>query len=302
MFRYSLILPALVLAGCSGTSYTYDKASSDSDATDTEVNQDDSDDPTGETSDSEDPTDDDDTTDDPDDPTDTEEPTDTEVPESDCHPWDPVDNNTFTRVYDVVYEGERGKEEQAGKGLDLTSSSDIAYRVTTALTTSSNSWDGSMYFSCDNYTEEGGLHLLEWSVDLTMGGIPLKQVVGVHSDPRMNLPPEAQMGSIGSWSYRYDLEASPMGFPTTIPVVGTYTEAGTEEITVSAGTFDAYKLENSYVMDMTEASTFYPDAENIEADATYYYAEGIGLVYELTVDSNTGETIMEKELTSYSGL
>ena len=118
------------------------------------------------------------------------------------------------------------------------------------------------------------------------------------------LPGVATLGKEGSWSYSYDNTVDFSGMPMSIPTEGTYVELGFESVKVPAGTFaDAYKLSNTYTQDRTALDSFgFGGGGVITAYAEYYYVEGIGLVYEKTVDTSDGHTIMEKSLTSYSGL
>jgi hypothetical protein len=112
-----------------------------------------------------------------------------------------------------------------------------------------------------------------------------------------------EMGTIGSWSYSYTVSATTDFGNGSVPTSGTFTEMGFEDITVTAGTFTgAYHLRHTYTQDWSSIGFGFGGPGLINATADYWYAAGIGLVYEKTVDSGTGATILEKELASYSGL
>jgi hypothetical protein len=131
-----------------------------------------------------------------------------------------------------------------------------------------------------------------------------KSLLGDLSSARRYLPGVDEMGSAGSWSYSYNLSVSGLPFgAATVPASGTYTEVGFTTLSIGMGDFDVYHVQNEYSIDWSAIDMglgLGPGIVNGSAD--YYYAEGIGLIYELTVDSDSGDTIMEKELTYYSGL
>ena len=117
------------------------------------------------------------------------------------------------------------------------------------------------------------------------------------------------IGSAGSWNYNYTVNLDADGTPLTFPTSGTYQEMGFDTRTVAAGTFDVYCISNSFTQDRSALDMFssfgitLPGGTGVlEGYGEYCYAEGLGLVWEQTKDKSNDEIIMEKELTSYSGL
>ena len=119
-------------------------------------------------------TDDTDTDDTDTDDTDTDD-TDTDTdPGSGCHPWDPIEEDGWTRVYDVEFLGEAGTETQTGHGEGVSPLGVTTYKIGTELTAGEAGWsNGFVYEDCDVGSEEG-VYVREWEVlykNSAMGGI-----------------------------------------------------------------------------------------------------------------------------------
>ncbi len=126
------------------------------------------------------------------------------------------------------------------------------------------------------------------------------------------------MGGNVSWNYDYTLvvENNDSHQPVTmeLDVDGQYYEAvsgGFENVTVPAGSYNAYALTNSYSVDFDgiDMGTGTPyGAFTRSGTLTQWYAEGIGLIKEehayTTTDEGKGSANHEvtKELSSVSGL
>ena len=232
--------------------------------------------------------------------TDSDTDTDTDADVS-CHPYSPVELSAWHKQFDVTYMGSSGDEAQQGYGLDILSNGDTAYRYSTDMTAGANGWSGSEFHNCDS---SGEIAVVEWSVTYNMGSAGSFPITGQPN--RTYLPDVSEMGTGWSQDYSYTLDIDAGGFPVSIPTEGTYVELGYDEIDTEAGTFDAYVVSNTFFQDRSALATFdsfMPGiGDSVEGYSELYYVEGIGLVYELTVDTTTGDTVMEKELVDYDGL
>lgn len=251
---------------------------------------------------------------------DTDTDTDTGTPSAECHPYDPVDKPGLRRSYAVNYKGQTGTETQIVESEGLLPNGQFAFFVRNELTAGNEAWSGPVYYSCDR---NGAISLVGWNMALrtSFSGFPLDvgPVEALHTPGRRNLPPVAQMGSsANNWDGTYNVEVVAEGTTSTFSTTGQFAEIGFQQTTVPAGTFETYVVSYRYVQDRSGVSAFslppelrdfFPEldifgalgsfSEDIDAYAEYHYAEGIGLVYELTVDATTGAIIMEKSLTSY---
>ena len=230
--------------------------------------------------------------------TDTDTDTDTD-PEVTCHPYDPIEVTGIVRRYSVSYNGQSGTETQTHSGIDILSDGSTAYRIDTEMSAGTEGWNGMMYENCD--VGEPGLYMLEWTINtkVSISGLPMDMAVtGILSNPRRILPGPSQIGSAGSWSYNYSLSIQ-SDFPAEIPTSGTYTEMGFASVTVPAGTFDTYCVSNSFTQDRS-ALEMAGMGGVLNGVSEYCFAENIGLIREETMDQDTGEIVMTKELTSYT--
>jgi len=110
------------------------------------------------------------------------------------------------------------------------------------------------------------------------------------------------IGTGDSWSFNYNLnyvDTSGTGMAVTIPVSGSYQDEGMKTISVGGDSYEAWHISSDYRMDLLSTGFFTRD---YPAVANYYWVEGLGLVLEEHVDTETGSIILAKELTSSSGL
>jgi hypothetical protein len=233
--------------------------------------------------------------------TDTDSDTDTDTNPSACHPWDPADTFGWTREYDIQYEDRGpGTETQTGNGVDVDQNGNAVFSVGSTADIGDGSWDAFEFHDCDH----SGAALLVGGTatfhDPQSGDVP----VTFTDDPaREYLPSQGDMGNAGSWNYSYTLASTVQGTPVNVPTTGTYVEMGFESsYSTSAGTFHhVYHLTNSWTQDRSGVPQN-PGPATINGYSEYYYAEGIGLIYEDTVDADSGDNLMHKELTGYTGL
>jgi hypothetical protein len=133
-------------------------------------------------------------------------------------------------------------------------------------------------------------------------GTSFGSLLAALDSPRKYLPAEAEIGTIGSWSYSYSSIVSYSGFDVTVDVSGAYSELGTESITLYDGsTYDAYHLFNEYTLTATIASFGY-ELTSYDGELEQWWVEGLGLVREENTNLNDGSSVMSRELTGYSGL
>jgi hypothetical protein len=105
-----------------------------------------------------------------------------------------------------------------------------------------------------------------------------------------------------SWSFSYSLsytDTSGSGMAVSIPVSGSFTDEGTQVVSVMGESMEAWHISSTYTMQLTAAGGFTRD---LPGEADYYWVEGLGLVAEEHVDTETGSTTLSKELTAVSGL
>jgi hypothetical protein len=210
-----------------------------------------------------------------------------------CHAYDPLDKVGWTRQYDIVYLGTTGDEFHAGIGLIGS-----AYQYESTMTAGAENWSGPVYNDCN--VNDNGAFVTGWYISATTA-LGSSELLATLSSPRRYLPGVDEMGSGITWNYNYDIQLSG-ALSGSVPTSGTFTEVGFETIAVSAGTFDVYHLHHTFSQDWTAVDFGAGPLGDLSGSADYYYAEGIGLIYELTINADTGETIMKKELFTYSGL
>ena len=123
--------------------------------------------------------------------------------------------------------------------------------------------------------------------------------------PRNYLPHPDLVGSGTSWTYSYALEvADPtgLGILATVPVTGTYTDLGLEEIEIGDETMTAWRIEHTYSIEWSATGGLGPFTEDVSAQANAWWVEGLGLVQEDHTDTDSGEVILQKVLTDWTGL
>ncbi len=211
-----------------------------------------------------------------------------------CHPYEPVSDLVWEKDFDVDFGGSKGTEVQMGGGPDKTSSGTDAFAMDSVLDAGTYAWDGTSFTSCN---VGGELLQLESSGTYTNPTFGTLDVVATDNPARVVLPKFDQVGTGATWTFDYDLEVDSGGNATAIPTAGSSTEEDTESVTVPAGTFLAWKITSTWSQDFTDAG-----GDLLERDSTFWYVEGLGLVKELTIDAATGDLVIEKVLTDYSGL
>jgi hypothetical protein len=210
-----------------------------------------------------------------------------------CHAYDPLDKVGWTRQYDIVYLGTSGDEFHFGNGLVGSS-----YQYDSSMSAGDENWSGPVYNDCN--VNDNGAFVTGWYISATTA-LGSSELLATLSSPRRYLPGIDEMGSGVTWNYNYDIQLSG-SLSGSVPTSGTFTEVGFETIAVAAGTFDVYHLQHTFSQDWTAVDFGAGPLGDLSGSADYYYAEGIGLVYELTINTGTGETVMQKELLTYSGL
>lgn len=212
--------------------------------------------------------------------------------------YDPVDHAGWSRSYSVTYKGE------ATTGTQSAGSRDSAYGVQgywyNDVIGGTNAWDVDTFVSCTGGSGDG-MYVYGWvgSVNVDMMGYPMAQQLTAQDSPaRLYLPSEAETGSRGSWSYDYTMSAtSSDGQAYSVGFIGTYQEIGWGTWTApSGGSYDTYKLTNSYHMSNTMLG------EELDLYAEQWWVRGLGLVHEVHYDLSDSSTYFSRELTSYSGL
>ena len=323
MYRYMYLSIPLALA-CSTPKYDYDEGdsgltltNSDVDGTNADEDEDADADADGSDDGSDDAGNDDDGGDDDGGDDGPPEPGD---PDNCSHPYNPVDETSWEKTFSAVWVGGSATATEQGMGTGYTSTGVETFKTWDKLTTSTGEgWEGSVYHNCDN-SAGTQLSVVEWNMQLTFSALPTgpSSALMMLSTPRTYLGDESVIGSGDSWSFNYDLtyvdtSGSSGGggsISIKVPVSGTYTDKGMVEIDVLGETMDAWKIESSYDMSLRDALGF--DVSSIDGlswftrdypgVAEYYWVEGMGLVYEKHVDSETETIILEKTLTAAVGL
>lgn len=222
-----------------------------------------------------------------------------------CHPYEPISYSGWQKHFNVSYKGSTGTEDQQGYGQF---GQDFA--VSTALTAGANGWSGYQYFDCDN---DGAYNLrFEGAYNTDTA----HNITATDNPKRKFLPaPSAVSNANATWTYNYDLEISSAdsGAPTGMSVAtsGEYRNEGfTDGVDIamacpssstcgSGGKWDnVLWIHNEYTQTPSPDVEQYMPAVTAQQDA--YYAEGIGLIKEVTVDDG-GNLIISKELASASG-
>jgi hypothetical protein len=255
-----------------------------------------------------------------------------------CHPFQPIEGVGWRLVFDAQYGTARnGREVWEGQGLvtlpawlDVNGFTD-AYAWSTVITNAGAADSENVYYGrCD--LDGVGLFDLGWERAI-QAGLLGRTTITLRADARQErkvLPGESELlGGYPFWqqNMRYDLTQTggTIGGASAAELVNnaTYTSAGVEAITTPAGTFtDAQHIIVVYteekqdsggggLMDLFFAPFealfqailgFSEGTASVTAQSDRWYVRGIGLVKEVTFDTNTGDTISSKSLRSCSGL
>ena len=212
--------------------------------------------------------------------------------------YDPVDQGSWSRSYSVVYQGESTTGEQ--KGIGPSTGWGVDGFEYSDMIGGANAFDVDIFVSCEG-REGDGMYVYGWegSVSYSMMGMAMPMEVVAQDNPaRLYLPAESETGFRGSWSYDYTLIIdSSDGKQYTIGFAGTFQEIGFEAYSLpTGGTYQAYKLTNSYHMSNTAMG------QEMDGYAEQYWIKGLGLVEETHYDLSTSDIYLSRELTNYSGL
>ncbi len=239
------------------------------------------------------------------------------IPPIDCHLFHPVEWSDWTRTYDVTIDEVSGTEVHAPQGYEATPSGAAvgeAWKVTEEITGAGSS-NGTVtrWMRCD--LGETGLYEVAWR--RAGGGAT---VTAVADDPKPVLPDASHMDATPpavadhlSENNRFSVSKGIYTL-TLRQNVDSVLYHGIEEVTVPAGTFDAFHMTSIYTEWTANAQSGDPilallqqllgasvstTAEEKQVDA--WYVEGLGMIKEKVLLS-TGETVSTRELRSCSGL
>ena len=147
---------------------------------------------------------------------------------------------------------------------------------------------GNAFVIKEDVTCDGGLiEVSGW--DLEQGGSAVTSVS--YTAARQVLAAEADLTPGTSWTFSYTAKDSLVGNLWTTS--GTVTVSGEQQITVTAGTFTAMKLETVY--SFTDESGYFDDREGSIAS---YWTKKLGLVYSEDYETD-GSQFEVRELTAY---
>ncbi len=228
------------------------------------------------------------------------------TPASDCHPFDPVGTAGWSRTYAIDYVDDLGApasgvETQAGNGGAVLVPG--SFEVSSSLSGGTTPRDMYLYVSCDGGKNAFLNGIAVSGLDPTSGSSTLLSMVPAHQ----YLPTPAQMSGSGTtWSVESDLQQPSLlpipGFPPSSAALTSadYVALGLQDepITVTAGTFTVSKITVTFTQTVSGLS----GSTTVNAYSEFYYAEGIGLVKEITKNTDTDQVIIDKELTAYTGL
>ncbi len=230
-----------------------------------------------------------------------------------CHPYEPISYANWQKHFTVNYKGSAGTEDQKGFG-----SFGNSFAVKTTLSASGGGgWDGNSFFDCDS----GGAYVDRFEGTFTTPSDGVDHAVTATDNPhRKFLPAPSAISDVNAtwhYSYSYDITSSDSGAGTlAIATVGDYTNYGFEDnvdvgmpcpSSASCGTGanagkwnDVLWIHNVYTQ--TPSQDLIDNGFTaVTAQQDVYYAEGIGLIKEVTVDDATQEVIISKDLATASG-
>ncbi len=212
-----------------------------------------------------------------------------------CHVFEPVDQPAWTKKFRVTYQGSNGSEVQTAVGPAIMPDGRDGYAVHTTMTAGQRGWDVDNYELCDSTGQ-----LLQAGSSGTVTDPAYGTITMTSEDlpSRIVLPAATQVGSGVTWSFSYVLATTVVpNFAYDLPTNGTSRDTGLETITVPAGTFLAWRIESRWNQDNSSWG-----GTQDRRQSTFWYAEGVGLIRERTIDRNTNAVVMQKELTGFAGL
>lgn len=231
-------------------------------------------------------------------------------PEPCENPWQPVHKTGWTKTFSATGGSGAGTGVEESLGLIEGPDGEYVYQYTDSLMTTNGSdgYSGTITVGCD-YDGQEGMSVLRWEGEYftTLGGfIPVNTVFTAEPLPAQKyLPAEWEIGAVGGWEYSYDMEVfydlgkgKMDSFYQT--VTGEFLEGGMETMTLFDGTeVEAYKLVHSFSI---TADFGLGSQETSDGYVEQHWVKGLGLVKEVFEDELKSKTLMEKELSGYSGL
>jgi hypothetical protein len=192
---------------------------------------------------------------------------------------------TASRVYGTTaYDGGSYTETVTITGWNAASGAATVQRV--MLGSTGSSWTITENHQCST-TGEVSMS----GYGLSDGGFTSATVA--FSTARTDLLAVADMSPGTTWSYSYDASDAVLGGLWSVS--GTFEVVGTESVTVTAGTFDALKLDNTYTLVDSSGRGY-----DRTSTASSWWVNGLGVVKVSDTDAS-GRTWESRELQSYSG-
>jgi hypothetical protein len=172
--------------------------------------------------------------------------------------------------------------------------------------------------ACD-FQNVGGLYATSWSssgtaIDPTLGQPTAFAMEGSHTPAYRYLPDESEVGSIGSWTYAFDMslyesaQGMDLGAAT---LAGTFVEVGFVTVNLEGQDVEGYRLTNTFTMDYPgydPTGLGLPELMQGKFTRNSYVEQvwiaGVGLYSEThQADYDDGSTFTStKQLDSVSGL
>jgi len=202
--------------------------------------------------------------------------------------YDPVNVRNGYRSYDVMLGGAfAGASTQENFGEAYTSDGEEAYDVYEEMTSDAGVWTVDIFVTCRGSGSQTGMFYAEWQSP--NGGTP-------PSAAMRYLPAEADMGSVGSWTYSFTTQVTTDLGAIDVDASGTFEEMGFERVVLFDGaSFEAYHVRNTLHEDISAMGQAYPQDAIIDS----WYVKGLGLVRETIENSADGTMVLTRELTGY---
>lgn len=223
---------------------------------------------------------------------------------SGCHAADPLQQAGWTRTYAVLYKGKNGTETQTGLGNG---------DVKSVLQAGDDGWDIITHHQCT----AGRAEVTGWegdvvqTVELFPGfAMPTTYVVtATLSAPRPYLPDTSTLGSGGAWNYSYNLnvvaeQGTDSPYTGSVPTTGQFAAWGAQSNPNSfTSAYSAYMVTHEYNQDWSTFSLMGLNGMGaVSGFGEAYYVKGVGLVHETITDINDTNVLLQKNLTSFTGL
>lgn len=222
-----------------------------------------------------------------------------------CHPWEPIEIDDWTRTYATTHGTEAGVEVQRMLGDTVTSGFAPSRYVQSELTAGDSSWLGGAYLNCHPTTRWATVQ----EYDLTWTDIVIfvpQQVTTWYRLPTAMpfLPPPEAMETTETWSWTGPMAylESLTGGVKHLEAQGTFTMVGLEEVTVPAGTFEAWHVHHDWTRSGVEGGLLATAYDAMDVSADLYFVKGVGLVWEKAWDNTLDVLIYERQLSGYTGL